>query len=345
MRAKNFLNLKLILTVFTGIILFIAYGTLFSAESTESGSTSSNTEYASKIGKKTKIIIPILQTVEHPALNVARKGVEDELTKAGYDFEYESAQSNPALASQIAQKFIGEDPKVMVGIGTTAAEALISNNRKQGIPIVFSSVTDPVGTGLVASIKKPGGKVTGVSDYTDPAKQFAMFKRILPKLTKLGIIYNPGENNSRTLIEAMEKAAIQFNIQLVTAAANNTSEVADAALSLVSKVDAIFINNDNTALSAFDTIVRRATEHKIPVFVSDTDIVDRGALAALGPDQYTVGRQAGQLVIKILAGATPANSPVLFPEKVELFLNMKAAKALSIEIPKDVADEAAKVIQ
>jgi len=151
----------------------------------------------------------------------------------------------------------------------------------------------------------------------EPRKQFELLKKSLPALSKLGIIYNPGEANSVSLIQKMQAQAPEFGFSLVLATATNTGEIAQATQSLIHKVDAIFVNNDNTALAAFESISKIASQNKIPVFVSDVDLFDKGALAAFGPNQYEIGRQTGKMAIQILQGAKPETLPVLFPDKIE----------------------------
>ena len=144
--------------------------------------------------------VAITQIVEHPALDACRKGVKDELADAGFvegknlKWSFESAQGAPATAAQIAKKFAGENPDVVVGIATPSAQALASSAR--GIPMVFSAVTDPVGAKLVKSMDKAnGGNATGVSDLSPIDSHMALVKSILPKAKKLGVIFNPGEAN------------------------------------------------------------------------------------------------------------------------------------------------------
>jgi len=277
--------------------------------------------------------ITILQIVEHPALDITRQGIIDILKNKKIEIEFHSAQGNTALAAQIAQKFVGTSPNVMVGIGTTATQALMSANQHSHIPIVFSSVTDPKEAKLVYHFKNPEGNVTGVSNYIDPAIQFDFFKKILPNLSKIGVIYNPGEPNSVTLVASMKKIAANKGLHLILATANTTAEISQATQNLMGKVQAIFINNDNTALAAFDSIVKISTDNKIPVFCSDVDMVDRGALAAIGPDQYEIGRQTGKIILEIIDGKNISLIPVQFPGKIETHFNFAKAEKLNIKIP------------
>jgi len=270
--------------------------------------------------------ISILQTSEHPALNQARQGLVKELETLGYKegknltLEYQSAQGSPALAVQIAQKFASEHPDLIVAIATPAAQAAFTATKNKGIPVVFTAVSDPLGAKLVANLKTPEGHVTGVSDFVSPELQFKFFMKLNPTLKTLGIVYNTGEDNSTALNKLMEKAAEEEGLKLVLAAASKTSDVMGASQSLCGKVDAIFINNDNTALSAFKSVVRAAQACGIPAFVSDLDVVDQGAAAALGPNQFELGRQTARMVDSILKHPKAPLPAVEFPEKTEEFV-------------------------
>lgn len=270
--------------------------------------------------------ISILQTSEHPALNQARQGLIEELQSLGYkegknlSLDYQSAQGSPPLAAQIAQKFVSEHSDLIVAIGTPAAQALMRAVKGTDIPVVFTAVSDPLASKLVTNLKIPEGQVTGVSDFVDPKPQFEFFKKLLPKLKRIGIVYNPGEDNSTALNKLMEKAAEELDLKLFFASATKSSDVLVASRSLCGKVDAIFINNDNTALSAFKSVVKAANECNIPAFVSDLDVVDQGARAALGPNQIDLGRQTARMVDFILKHPKAPLPPVEFPEKTEEFV-------------------------
>lgn len=272
----------------------------------------------------TPLKISILQVIEHPALDATRKGFLDELDKLGYKegknltLEYQSAQGNTALATQIAQKFISQQPNLIIALGTTAAQAAMAAAKGTETRVVFISVTDPLTAKLVANLKKPEGYVTGVSNFIDPQLQFALFKKLLPKLKTLGVVYNSGEPNSKALLNAMKKAAKNFHFTLVEAPASKTADVFDAAQSLCSKkAEAIFINNDNTALSAFKSVIKAAKSCDLPIFVSDVDLFDQGARAALGPNQVELGRQAARMADFMLKNPKAPLPSVEFPHKTE----------------------------
>lgn len=286
-------------------------------------------------------VIGIIQVVEHPALDQTRAGIMDVLKECGYvdapnaRIYYESAQGNPALATQIVQKFIGLKADVIVAIGTTAAQAAKQATQGNNIPVVFASVTDPLQAKLVNSFEKPGKNVTGVSNFISTSKQFTFFKRLLPHLKQLGCVYNPGEANSVSLVNKMNEVSDVFDITIHTTAATKTSEVMTATQNLSQKAQAIFINNDNTAHSAIDVIVKVATEHNIPVFTSDVDCLEKGALAALGPDQYELGKQAGKMTHRILLDELPSTIPVELPKKIYAKMNASVATKLGIPYQED----------
>ncbi|MBX9804272.1 MAG: ABC transporter substrate-binding protein [Alphaproteobacteria bacterium] len=277
--------------------------------------------------------VGVIQVIEHPALDETYKGIQDELSNQGFkdnlQLNWDSAQGNPALGSQIAQKCMGQKVDLIIAIGTTVAQAALSA-AKGTTPIVFASVTDPKGAKLE-------GNITGVSNFVPVKDQFEIVLKLMPTLKRIGVIYNPGEANSASLLAQMQIEAKGKGLEVVAASASKTSEVPTAAQGLAGKVDAIFINNDNTALAALNGIGQICAENKIALFASDGDLTKSGALALLGADQYEIGRQTGRMVAKILRGeAKTTDLKIEFPAKVTTQLNEKTAQTLGITIPKDM---------
>ena len=286
--------------------------------------------------------VSISQIINHPALDATQKGIIDGLKQAGFEngknliLEVAVAQGKVDTSIQIAQKFVGGHSNVIVGISTSSAQTAAIAAKKAGIPVVFSSVTDPLDAKLVNLIDKPGKNVTGVSNYTDIKPQFELFRKLLPNLKRLGIIYNPGEANSVSLMEKSKAIAKEMEIEIVPSPANKTSEVSTAAKKLIGSVDAIYINNDNTALGAFDNIVKIGNQYSVPIFVSDTDMIDQGGLAALGTDQYALGLQTAKMIVRILNGEKADDIPVEFAKSLETKINLKAATKLGVTIPPEL---------
>ncbi|MBO6850403.1 MAG: ABC transporter substrate-binding protein [Marinobacter sp.] len=293
--------------------------------------------------------VAITQIVEHPALDAVYQGVRDELAEEGFSegdnltMMHESAQGNSAIASQIARKFVGEGPDVIVAIATPSAQTMAAAARN--IPVVFSAVTDPVGAKLVQSLEKPGANITGVTDMLPIERHIDLLERVVPDAKTIGTVYNPGEANAVALVELLEARLEARGLKLAKAAATKTSEVLGAARSLVGKADAIYLTTDNTVISAAEAVVSVGERAKIPVFAADTATVSRGAVAALGFDYYDLGRQTGGMVARILNGANPADMAVESVDTLNLFVNPEAAERMGITLSQDVLDDAQEIVK
>lgn len=294
-------------------------------------------------------VVAITQIVEHPALDAVYKGVKDELTEEGFaegtdvTYMHESAQANTATAAQIARKFVGDQPDVIVAIATPSAQTVAAAARE--IPVVFSAVTDPVGARLVKSLDKPGANITGITDMLPIDKHLDMMLRIVPDAKRIGTVYNPGEANAVALVEQLDAKLKARGLTLVKAAATKTSEVLAAARSLVGNTDAIYLTTDNTVISAAEAVISVGERAKIPVFAADTATVSRGAVAALGFDYYDVGRDTGKVVARILNGEKPGDIAVTGVEELSLHVNPAAAERMGVTLSDDVISSAAEVIE
>lgn len=301
-----------------------------------------------KQSEKAKVYVS--QFAKHPALDATFSGIIDGLKDLGFngsnlDIKVEYAQASPALAQSIAIKFVSKNPDIVIGIGTVSSQSFMKYVKDKKVKLVFSSVTDPLGANLVNNLNSSGEFVTGVSNYILLEPQLEMFKKINPNLRTLGFLYNPSEANSVSLIKNLQEICPKFGIKLVTQVASQTSEVMQATQKLASTVDAIFISNDSTALSAIQIIVKVAKDQKIPVFVSDTDIVKDGPLAAIGPNQYAIGKQTAGIVVRVLNGEDIGKIPTQFPAKTELYINLKTAKELGITISQELIKTADKILE
>jgi putative ABC transport system substrate-binding protein len=286
--------------------------------------------------------------VEHPALDAVRDGIKQSLNENGYSgdqlkFTYESAQGKPDIAVQIARKMVGDQPDVIVAIATPSAQAAVT--ASDSIPVVFSAVTDPLAAKLIPRLKQPGGNVTGLSDMANVKEHLALIKEFIPNLKAVGIPYNPGEANSVSMLAAVKVEAAKMGIKIVESAAPKSSDVMIAAKQLVGKVDAIYCPIDNTIISAVEAVVRVGMDAQIPVFAGDTDTVARGAVAAVGYDYFDLGRQTGEIVVRILKGEKPGSIDVKMAKGTNLFVNPKMAAKMGVEIPKAVLARATKIVE
>ncbi len=294
-------------------------------------------------------IVAVTAIVEHPALDAARDGIKEGLAKAGFvdgdtiKFVYESAQGQPATAAQIARQFVGDAATVIVPISTPSAQAAVAATRD--IPIVFTAVTDPLGAQLVASLDKPGGNVTGVSDLSPLQDHIDLIKEITPDVKNLGVIYNPGEPNSVSLIALLKQLAGPSGLTIVESPATKSADAQQAARALVDRVDAIYVPTDNTIVSALEGVVAVAEENKIPLYAGDTDSVGRGAIASVGFNYHDVGLQTAELVVRVLKGEKPGDIPVEYASGTDLFVNPGAAEKMGVTIPQAVIDRANTVVK
>lgn len=248
--------------------------------------------------------VAITQIAPHPSLDLIRKGVENEI-KAVFGcrvkIEFQSAQGNPSLATQIAHNFIGKNVDVVIAITTPSAQAMQAVNSS-GIPMVFAGVTDPIAAKLVNESGTNKENITGVSDAPDLEAQVAMLMTHLPHGSKIGFIYNPGETNSLIHVERLEAKLQKVGFIVIKTPAYSTGDVLQASQRTVTNVNAIMLTNDNTVISAIDAVIQTAKQYNIPVFCSDPESVKRGAKAAIAPDQYQMGIEAGKMVVRILKG-------------------------------------------
>jgi len=295
-------------------------------------------------------LIAITQLVEHDALTKEREGVVEALKDAGFEngktaiILYENAQGNIATASQIAAGFASRQPTVAVGISTPSAQSLIQPMAKQGVPVVFAAVTDPVEARLVSSLDTHSENVTGVSDGMPLHPQLELIQKLLPKARIIGVIYNPGEANSAKGVSKLQELAPTMGFSLVFATTAKTSDTMSAVQSLVGRADVIFIPNDNTAMASITGIVSFGRANGLPVFTPDYDSVEQGVLAVRAASHKTMGYKAGQMAAKILKGEMASNLPVEVDHQMDLAINVPSAEQLGITIPEDLKKEAKLVL-
>jgi len=292
--------------------------------------------------------VAVTAIVEHPALDAIKDGVQEALSSAGYTaakglkWQFQTAQGNTAIAAQIARKFVGDQPDVIVAIATPSAQAVVAATKT--IPVVFSAVTDPVAAQLVPSMAASGTNVTGVSDSLALEKQVELIQRMLPDAKRVGMVYNPGEANSVVVVKQMRELLPKAGMSLVEASAARTVDVGAAARSLVGKVDVIYTNTDNNVVSAYESLVKVGNDAKIPLIASDTDSVKRGAIAALGVNYHDLGLQTGKMVISILKGQKPGEIASQTSDKLELYVNPGAAKKQGVVLSDAFIKSATKVV-
>ncbi|KZM55470.1 ABC transporter substrate-binding protein [Aeribacillus pallidus] len=305
-------------------------------------SKGSSSESNSEEGKKETFKIGITQFVAHPSLDEALKGFQQAIKDKGLnvDYDIQNAQGDQSNTQTIANNFVGDNVDLIFANATPSALAVA--NATKDIPIVFTSVTDPVGAGLVKEMENPGGNVTGTTDtHPDAIPKTVKFIDQYLDGKRIGMIYNSGEQNSVAQIDLVKKATEGTDLKIVEASVSTSAEVKQAAESLVGKVDCFYIITDNTVVSALDSVISVANENDIPLFVGELDSVKKGGFAAYGFEYYDIGYEAGEMAAKILTeGKKPSELPVQYPQNLKLLINKKAAAEMNVKILDEWSKEA-----
>ncbi len=285
------------------------------------------------------------QIVAHPALDSDSKGFKAALAEEGFiegknvTFDRQNAQGDQPNCAIIARKFEDDKVDLVHAISTPNAQAQVKVSK--AIPIVFSSVTDPVKTGIVPKMGKTGTHVTGVSDRWPISLQCKMYQDLVPNAKRWGTIYNPGDVNVTFHIKEMKETIEGMGLKFIEAHISTSSEVMQAAQSLVGRVDAIHITSDNTCVSAFESIVKICNANNVALFAGDRDSTPRGAVAAYGPDYFLVGYTAGKKAAMILKGRDPGEIPAGLALEYSLWVSLKNAKAQGVKLPVTLVKKAA----
>lgn len=280
--------------------------------------------------------VGILQLVAHDSLDAAREGFIEGLAENGYTegenltIETQNAQNDQANLKSMSEKLVKDQPDLLLAIATPAAQSLL--NETTEIPIVVTAVTDLVGAKLVASNEKPGGNLTGTTDWAPVEDQVKLLLSIVPDAKTIGIMYNAGETNSKIQAEAAEKALKDAGVAVKVLTANTTNDVQQVTTSLAKDVDGIYVPTDNTFANAAAVVGDVAKETKTPVVTGSVEQVTNGALATYGIDYKSLGKAAGVMAAEILDGkAKPADMAVQSAPDYELVVNEEMAKALGID--------------
>jgi ABC-type uncharacterized transport system substrate-binding protein len=286
--------------------------------------------------------------VESPRVEAFRQGLREHGYIEGKNIiiEYRRAERKLDRLPDLAAELVGL--KVDLIVTNTTPAALAAKKATQTIPIIVITAADPVGSGLAASLARPGGNVTGLSLVAGlemSGKQLELLKEAVPKLTRVAVLANPANPPTAGFLKEAELAARSLGVQLRVLEARNPDEL-DGAFSAMKKerpggllvIAATFIGINSQ-------IVSFATINRLPAMYPYRESVDEGGLMSYGPNQPDLYRRAATYVDKILKGTKPAELPVEQPMKFEFVINLKAAKQIGLTIPPNVLARADKVIR
>ena len=319
-------------------VLLISMVALTGCGSSSDTDTSADTENL-KIG--------IMQFGEFTALTNATNGFIDGLAEAGYvdgeniTIHQLSAAAESANCPSIADTLINEGSDLILAVATPCASAI--KEKTSDIPVLFTAVTDPAGSGLIESNDAPGANLTGTSDMNPVEQQIALAKQILPDAQKAAIFYCSSESNSKIQADlaaaAIEDQGMEYVIKTVSA----IDEAKSAIESLKGQVDFIYIPTDNTLADGMTTVSAAANDCGIPTIVGESGMVGNGALATYGINYYELGKATAAMAVKVLNGEDTATMPVEYQtseDVLEIAINTETAKKLGITIPEDILAKA-----
>jgi putative ABC transport system substrate-binding protein len=261
--------------------------------------------------------------------------------------EYRWAEGNyerlPALAADLVAHKVD-----VIATGGGGTGALAVKNATSTIPIVFLYGGDPVTLGLVASLARPGGNLTGVSIMVGELnpKRFELLSEIVPRAGVLALLANPSNPNAERVMQEMQEAARAKGMQLPILKAGSEGEIDAAFASLIQlQAGALIVGSDPFFNSRRDQIVALAARHAVPAIYEWREFAAAGGLISYGPSLTSANRQVAIYVSKLLKGAKPADLPVQQPTKFELVINLKTAKALGLTVPHSLLARADEVIE
>jgi len=281
-------------------------------------------------------IVTITQIATHPALDEVRAGLIEGLRKRGYEdgktvrIVFKNANGDPSLTLPIAQEFVRMNPAVIVPISTPSTLSVAKATNS--LPIVFSGVTDPVGTGLVKNLDRPGGNITGVSDQWPFEAQVSAFLKVFPKAHRIGMLYTRGDDVSKIGVNAMTDLSKKLGFELRLSPVSQASDIYPAAVAMLRDVDAIYTGIDHLILENLDGLVKASREARKPLFGGESGSVEKGGVLALSINMTSFGDLTADLVAKILRGQKPADIPVAVVTSGNLLVNKAAAGQFGLDL-------------
>ena len=286
------------------------------------------------------------------ATDERRKAIIDGLAARGFvedkDFVFEQryAETHNERLNALAAELKAARMDVIITFGYPAA--LAAKMSAKDIPIVVTGAGDPVATGLVEGLSRPGGNLTGVSEVSTDlsAKRLEILKDALPDLRKVAMLWNAGDLGMSMRYRAAERAAQDLGVKVQTLGVREPDDFEDAFASMMrDRPDAILMVNDALTNLNRKRVVEFARSQRLPTIFENSAPVRDGGLMSYGPSQSEIGERAAEFVVRILRGARPADLPLELPTRFEFLINLKTAKALGLAVPPTLIARADQVIE
>ena len=298
--------------------------------------------------------IGICNYVDDASLNQIVDNIQSRLEEIGkekdvnFDVSYDNCNADANVMEQIISDFQADNVDLMVGIATPVAMRMQSATEGTDTPVVFSAVSDPVGSGLVEDLDAPGANITGTSDYLDTASIMKLIQAVNPDVKKIGLLYDIGQDSSTTAIQEAKDYLDKEGIEYVERTGTTTDEVQLAADALVAEgVDAVFTPQDNTVMTAELSIFEKFIDAGIPHYTGADSFALNGAFCGYGVNYEELGTKTADMAVDILVnGADPAATPIETLERGIVTVNTETAEALGLDYSmfKDMCSEVIETV-
>jgi len=307
----------------------------------------SEAQQATKIPRIGLLLTGTLSSSSY-SLEAFRNGLRDLGYVEGKNIlvEYRYAEGKPDRLPSLAAELVRLKVDVIVTTGTPPSQA--AKTATTTIPIVMALISDPVGAGLVASLARPGGNITGLSSISQDlsGKRLELLKEAIPKVSRVGVLYDPNDPAKVAEFKEIEVAARPLGVHLQSLEVRSLDELESAFKAATrGKATALLVLPTTILSTRTKQIAELAAKNRLPTMFATSQYMDAGGLMSYGPDYTDLWRRAATYVDKILKGAKPADLPVEQPMKFELVINLKTAKQIGLTIPPNVLARADKVIK
>jgi putative ABC transport system substrate-binding protein len=278
-------------------------------------------------------------------------GFKEGLTELGYiegkhiRYVYDGPTTDLSKLSAAAQTLVAAEVDLIFSITTPATLAAKQATAGNGLPVVFMAVTDPVGAGIVDSMQKPGGNITGVAFGVQEARRLEWLVRISPEIKQIYVPYNPHDQSPVLALKMARNAAETLGVELIPREFYNPETLNDAVLNIPAEADAVFLLPDSLLGTRYSDMVMTATNRNLPTSGPNIMTVKNNhVLTSFGEDIYLSGKQAARLAYQIFKGTRPADLPVEMAE-FYLAINLNVAKTIGLNIPDEILRQADIIVR
>ena len=281
--------------------------------------------------------IGVSQIVEHPALDDAKKGFEDAIKKSGLKVEFDDKNANKDMSAQtmIMQQFKNDKKDLVFAISTPTAQAAMAQ-IDPATPIVFASVSDPAGAGLVGK-----SNITGTSGAPEIESNLKLIKEAFPNAKKIGVLYNTSEQNSVVQVKMLKELAPKYGFEVIAESSTNANEMVSALAKISKEIDVFYAIQDSTLVTYFKNLSEKMNEQKIPIIGSNEVFTNLGGLISQGTTDYQIGYRAGEMAVEILKnGKKPSDIKIESVQKPTISINKANMELLGIKLPESIISKA-----